>query len=281
MYPDMTLQLAWKRPAQMDAGPVRSRLAPSCDAPSPVGSAAVPRSETMRRGRCNHPSGTRRHRFVPPDAWEIGVNRWLGVTRSRGLRNFTSSFNGIYFQVIFGHLWSLLVIFDCHSDREIGPTGFCSWTDFGPIPSRPVAPKLQPENRSGVEEAGVATTLFGCRQSLQSGTRQLTAPFLRRRTSLFQTDHCQITTCKRTAPKWCNFAWPTSWTVKKHLILVKKRSSFECSINHLRRTAGKAGKVCFGGVRRSWHIESIGARAKRDAKNDMEKSRFRNPVKKR
>jgi hypothetical protein len=30
-------------------------------------------------------------------------------------------FNRIFFQVIFGHLWSRLVIFDSHSDQEIGP----------------------------------------------------------------------------------------------------------------------------------------------------------------
>ena len=66
--------------------------------------------------------------------------------------NFSPPFNGIFFQVIFGHLWSRLVICDSPSDREIGPPNRFSdrfWTDFGPIPSRQFAPKLQPENRRG------------------------------------------------------------------------------------------------------------------------------------
>jgi hypothetical protein len=37
--------------------------------------------------------------------------------------------------------------------------------------------------------------------------------------------------------------WLTSWTVKKHPILVKKRSSFGCSINHLRKLPGDPGQV--------------------------------------
>jgi hypothetical protein len=36
--------------------------------------------------------------------------------------NFFPPFDGIFFQVIFGHLWSRLVILDSHSDLEIGPT---------------------------------------------------------------------------------------------------------------------------------------------------------------
>ena len=61
----------------------------------------------------------------------------------------------------------------------------------------------------------------------------------------------------------------TSGTVKKWVISVKKRSSFECSINHLRRTAGKTGQVSFGRVRCGCRIEILGARAKRGAKTAM------------
>jgi hypothetical protein len=61
-------------------------------------------------------------------------------------------------------------------------------------------------------------------------------------------------------------AWHTFWTVKKHLILVNKRSSFECSINHLRQTAGKDGQVSFGRVGCGCRIEIPGARVKRGAK---------------
>ena len=58
-------------------------------------------------------------------------------------------------------------------------------------------------------------------------------------------------------------------TLKKGIILVKKRSSFECSINHLRRTAGKAGQVSFDRVGCGCRIEILGARAKRGAKTAM------------
>ena len=46
-----------------------------------------------------------------------------------------------------------------------------------------------------------------------------------------------------TARAYALVALTRTLTVKKGVILVKKRSSFECSTNHLRRTAGKAGKV--------------------------------------
>jgi len=51
-------------------------------------------------------------------------------------QNFSPSFNGTFFQVIFGHLWSRLVICDAHSERKIGPPKRFSdrfRTDFGPI----------------------------------------------------------------------------------------------------------------------------------------------------
>jgi hypothetical protein len=76
---------------------------------------------------------------------------------------------------------------------------------------------------------------------------------------LFQTVTCHSTTCKKTLPRWCSFAWPTSWTVKKHPLLVKKRSSFGASINHLRRLPCEPGKVL------CWALDWIGLALARTA----------------
>jgi hypothetical protein len=72
------------------------------------------------QGRARH---THRHpmlgfvRALPPPTFQGHHSR-----TSAGSRNFSPFFNGIFFQVIFGHLWSRLVISDSHSDREISPT---------------------------------------------------------------------------------------------------------------------------------------------------------------